>query len=242
MTEKLSKLYELQLLDNEIIENLRRVRILQKEESPIQKKHKMLTARLEKHNKEQEPIKKDIEMLDAENVKHLEDRKDCEEKLFSPESSSDPKMLQALQVKREQIGKLMKKHEDEKIMKQIELDNIETKKRDIIAQLEEIQEEFENITREREEEKKTLTTRIDELKKERMKFKNFEDKKLLALYQRLQKENDGVAIASVDDYVCDGCFVEVSAATIERLKYNDEIVKCQRCGRILYLPGNDEKG
>lgn len=239
ITKKLSELYELQLLDNEIIENVRRIKILEKEETPVQKKFRDLTARVEKLDKDQEPIKKEISLLNDENIKQLQERKECEDKLFAPDSSSDPKMLQSLQAKREQISKQMKMNEDEKIKKQIDLDNIEAKKNDYKTQLEEIKDEYEQVTREREEEKETLKERIEELKKERLKFKDFEDKKLLALYQKLQKENEGVAIASVDNDVCDGCFVELSSATIERLRHNDEIVKCQRCGRILYIPGED---
>ncbi|HOX29227.1 MAG TPA: C4-type zinc ribbon domain-containing protein, partial [bacterium] len=115
----------------------------------------------------------------------------------------------------------------------ITVDGIEIKKNETKESLADIEKEYNRVTEERLANKEKYAKRIEELKKERLKFKNFEDKKLISLYQDLQKENEGVAIATVEDGVCTGCNVEVSKATSQKLDYNDRIVFCQRCGRIL---------
>lgn len=234
LQKKLAELFELQLIDSEIIENMREIRRLDKSQDPVQRKYNDLMAKKDEIGKSQEPIKRDIQEMKDKNAAHLEKKKEVEDKLFS--AASDPKELQFLQKEREQLIRLMKANDDEVIKKMIEVDSVEIRKNEILDKVKEIEGEYKKVCEERDKRKEELKGRIESLKKERMKFKSFEDKALLGIYQQLQKENNGLAIATVDDNVCEGCFVEVSSATQQRLQYYDEIVYCQQCGRILYVP------
>ncbi len=234
LSKMLASLYQLQLLDNEIIENVRWIRLIERDEDPIQKKYRELNARLESFSGEQTPFKDKAKELQDQIAQMKEKKKVIEDKLFSP--NTDPKDLQYLQKEREQYSNLTKTYEDEIVKLMINVDGVEIKKNDVLNQLKEIEQEYKKVTEDRLAKKEKYSKRIEELKIERKKFKDFEDKSLLATYQKLQRERDGVAIATIEDGVCTGCNVEVSLSTQQKLDYGEDLVYCQRCGRILFVP------
>jgi len=237
--EKLGALYELQLIDNELIASLQEVRRIESQESPVQKKYAELQKKLGQLEESEKPILQEIQELKDNTEQLNEEKKETEDQLFGS-AIGDHKTLQALQQKREQIVGMIKMNEDNVLKKQNDLDSIGIKKNELLEQIKEIQSEYDEVVKERERLKEEHTKNVEEQKKKRTKFKDFEDKELLSHYQNLQKQNNGVAIAPVEDGVCNGCFVEVSAATMQKLEYGDELVHCQRCGRMLYL-NDDEK-
>lgn len=44
------------------------------------------------------------------------------------------------------------------------------------------------------------------------------------------------AVVAVEDRICQGCFVQLPPAILEKLKDPRARVCCDHCGRILYLP------
>jgi len=61
------------------------------------------------------------------------------------------------------------------------------------------------------------------------------DKKILASYERILKGKDGMALAAVHDYSCQGCFINLPPQVINEIKKHDHLVICESCARILYL-------
>ena len=58
---------------------------------------------------------------------------------------------------------------------------------------------------------------------------------LLARYDRLRKQHDGVAVARLVGGRCDGCHLALAAAALDRIRTAppDEVVECDECGRLL---------
>lgn len=58
---------------------------------------------------------------------------------------------------------------------------------------------------------------------------------LLAEYERIRVGRNGVGVAKLNNRSCQGCFLELSAVEVDRLKKvaADELVSCEECGRIL---------
>ncbi len=235
LAKLLEELYELQLIDNEILEKVRWIKQIEKDEDPVQKKYRELKARLDEHSAEQTPFKDKAKELQDEIVTLKEKKKVNEDKLFSP--STDPKDLQFLQKEREQFNARIKVCEDEIVKNMIAVDGVEIKKSTFNEQLKELEPEYKKVSEDRLKNKEVFAKRIEELKVERKKFKNFSDKALLSKYVNLQRERDGVAIAEIEEGVCTGCNVEVSLATQQKLAHPEGLVYCQRCGRILFLRG-----
>lgn len=61
------------------------------------------------------------------------------------------------------------------------------------------------------------------------------DKKILAKYEHILKNRDGLAMVSVKNETCQGCFMNVPAQVINEIKSRERVVICEVCARILYL-------
>jgi predicted nucleic acid-binding Zn-ribbon protein len=61
------------------------------------------------------------------------------------------------------------------------------------------------------------------------------DPNLLATYESLRNQFDGVAVARLVNGACDGCHIRLSAIAIDQLGKmpDDVVVTCEECGRLL---------
>ena len=61
--------------------------------------------------------------------------------------------------------------------------------------------------------------------------------RLAAVYDRLaQRSRDGVAVAEVINGSCSACYMSLRPQVQLNVKKGDEIVTCENCSRILYIP------
>ena len=81
----------------------------------------------------------------------------------------------------------------------------------------------------------TLTSRLEELKKERAELAAQIDEDLIDRYNRLFASKGDAAVVALEHEVCTGCHMKVTAQTAVRVKGGKEIVSCEQCGRILYF-------
>jgi len=58
---------------------------------------------------------------------------------------------------------------------------------------------------------------------------------LLPLYDRLMKTKDGMAIAPERDGRCGGCHMKLIASSVVAAQSGREVVRCENCGRILFV-------
>lgn len=87
---------------------------------------------------------------------------------------------------------------------------------------------------------KVLEDEILELKKKRTVCETALDKDVLQQYQRLVSHKDAVAIVSVVNKVCQGCFMSITSQTLNKLMADKDLTFCHSCGRILYLDNGKE--
>jgi len=61
------------------------------------------------------------------------------------------------------------------------------------------------------------------------------DPELLALYEKIRSNSDGVGAARLNGNQCEGCHLTLNAAEVVRIKAlpEDEVVRCDECRRIL---------
>ena len=86
------------------------------------------------------------------------------------------------------------------------------------------------------EKSKALDARLQELSKERKELAEKMDEDLLNRFERLFASKGDAAIVAVEHGVCTGCHMKLTTATVKDAEAGKEIVSCEQCGRILYVP------
>jgi predicted nucleic acid-binding Zn-ribbon protein len=89
-------------------------------------------------------------------------------------------------------------------------------------------------------EEKRLDAKLAELT-ERIEVKNDErerlvvdlDEMLLKRYERIRGSKGGLAVTSVENGACGGCFRRIPPHEMQNLKRDDRIITCEQCGRII---------
>lgn len=81
-----------------------------------------------------------------------------------------------------------------------------------------------------------LRDRIKVLEGQRQQLVPAVDKAVLLKYQRILSNKEGVAIVPLQAGACGGCYMNVPPQVVNRIKMYDELVQCEVCIRILYLP------
>ena len=110
-----------------------------------------------------------------------------------------------------------------------------------------IEDEKTNLAQEERyfnEQKKEVEDRIKEIDQElhqlearRMQGVDKLDKKILSQYERILHNRNGLAMVSVKDDSCQGCFMNVPPQVINEIKMKNKIIICEVCSRILYIEG-----
>ena len=92
-------------------------------------------------------------------------------------------------------------------------------------------------TKRKEAELRQLRGRLSELQGARKGRSKNVELSLLQQYLRLLKSRAGLAVAPARDGSCEGCHVALTPQLYNEVRRNEEILTCERCGRILYWKG-----
>jgi len=123
---------------------------------------------------------------------------------------------------------------------------------DIIKILEQVDIENQKVAKEKEylkqeearlnDEKKKLNDsaseakgQIEGFKKQRAELAAKVDKNVLSRYERLLNSRDNIAVVSVVNSACQGCYRVLPAQVINEIKMKQDLVFCENCARILYI-------
>ena len=80
-----------------------------------------------------------------------------------------------------------------------------------------------------------IKTELETLKKQREELSGKVDKVILKKYERIVKSKDGLAVVTIANDACQGCFRVMPPQVVNEIKMNKELVFCDNCARILYL-------
>jgi len=61
------------------------------------------------------------------------------------------------------------------------------------------------------------------------------DKKILEKYEHILPAKEGLALVSVHESSCRGCFMKIPHQVINEIKMYEGLITCETCSRILYL-------
>ncbi|MDI6703227.1 MAG: C4-type zinc ribbon domain-containing protein [bacterium] len=129
-----------------------------------------------------------------------------------------------------------------------EKDRLENRIIELMEETENLSLEIEKRERELNAEKERLAMREKEYQEKLSKNKKELDllltekngivskvrKDLLALYEKLRKNKNNLAIVPIKNEACQGCFMTIPPQVINEVKMNEKLIRCENCVRILY--------
>jgi predicted nucleic acid-binding Zn-ribbon protein len=126
------------------------------------------------------------------------------------------------------------------LLKVIETDESECQ--EIQKEIEEQKKVLEEIRKESEKLAKQYEAKIDEIQAEWDEVAKGIPKGPLDMFKRVAETYDGQAVAVIDQqegkkgpYSCGGCFMGITAESVNLLMTKDDIIRCPNCTRILVL-------
>ncbi len=131
------------------------------------------------------------------------------------------------------------------LMKDIEADQAECLQ--MQQQIEEQKQKLEEIRKESEQLAEKYEKEIEEIQLEWDQAAKDIPGEFLETFKRVAETYDGEALAVIEQqegktatYTCGGCFMGVTAESVNLLMTRDEIIRCPNCTRILVLSSSQE--
>jgi hypothetical protein len=232
-------------------EEIRKIVQLQEIDTQIQnlanQKEVELPKNIENLRNELEEEKKKLSIFEEEVKKLQVKRKEKELELASKEENVKKAQSQLYQLKtnKEYQAKLSE-------ITSLKAD-VSVLEEEIIKILDEIEESEKRFKEEKEKfsdkekEFKEKEAKIkEEIKEIEIKIKNLQDKRnilikdidknVLSKYEQLLKTRSGLAVVPVENENCGACHIRLTPQTINEIKMYKDLVFCENCVRMLYLP------
>lgn len=155
-----------------------------------------------------------------------------EQKLYSG-TISNPKELAGIQAEIEALRK--KKDEQEtNFLEHLEiLENLEAEVHDLKKEEETLRQEIADTERNYAQMFAEIKEKLVVLREERSRMVPGLDESVLALYEKLRKERQGLTVVELKDGVCQGCRMELPAEEVDIMLHSEDLWQCSHCKRIL---------
>ncbi len=132
------------------------------------------------------------------------------------------------------------------LMKVIEADEAEIAK--MQEQIEQLKHKLEETRKEAEVNAVKLQAEVDAIQEEWDQVAKDIPEDALDTFKRVAETYDGEAVVEVageggrnSAFSCGGCFMGITAESVNQLMTHDEIIRCANCTRILTLPPNQSQ-
>lgn len=236
MNEQLKLLINLQKLDDEIRKKENLIREVNEKITHLQEKIKLTEEELAEEKNELGAKEKDLRSKERklEDVNlHLQK---CRDRVYILKSQKE---LAALDEEIERVKKEKSLLEDE-ILQFMEA--VEELKPRIKVKEKSLNEEKEKLSEEKVNCEGILNQNQEKLNlflKQREELITKADRLLLVEYEKLYRSKGGIAVVKMENDVCQGCNMTISAQMRDKIKKNEQIIRCESCARILcYIEEN----
>lgn len=229
-------LYDLQQVDSALDSRVARMRLIDEQ---MAESVELLAARAAyeeaaAHLKEMQARLKKTSHESDETASRIR----IQDKRLYDGSIKNPKELGQVQEEVDHLKLRLKSQEDLAMEAMMEVESAEDVARLRAQELEAITKEWQQFQAGQAEEKDTLFSQAKVLQIKRQRAIAELPWADLQVYERLRRSKGGVAIAGVQDGLCNGCGVAVPANILRQARATDELVPCPTCHRILYPLGN----
>ncbi len=223
-------LYQLQQIDSEFQEKRQRLadvlRAQKETEELIAARARLETAVTNLRSWQTQH--KDLTLeLEGVNTK----AKRSEQRLYSGDVKN-PKELSDLQNEIAALGRRRTTLEDEILEAMIMLEEAESERASTESALAEVTAKWEKSQASLKKEQNELALRLNALNEQRKQYPSRIDQARLAEYEQLRQKKGGMAVAGLQQNMCLGCHLTVSAFKVKEAQ-EGRLVYCGGCGRLL---------
>lgn len=121
------------------------------------------------------------------------------------------------------------------------IDHAKKEKEAVETKLNSSKAEIDKLKNDSSEHHQRLDQEIQELQKAILESKQGIERRILGTYERITVKYPGEAVMPVENNACTGCFCSLGAQVMVRIARGKELVTCQSCGRMLYLPPDEDE-
>ncbi|OHC00255.1 MAG: hypothetical protein A3G70_01110 [Planctomycetes bacterium RIFCSPLOWO2_12_FULL_39_13] len=237
MNERIEVLRRLQSIDTQLKrvegDKLYRGYDIQKKQNQIQQKRAELTKITEEAKDSQK--KTGVKELDLKSI-------EAEINKLKSQMNQIKTNKEFSAIKTEIAGKEADKSvlEDEILAMITKYEEVQKRHKFFEKEIEHEESQLRELQKHVETDLKAMEAEIAELKKKHNEYAALVDEDALQHYNRLVRHKDAVAVVSVVNKVCQGCFMSITAQILNQLMSGKDITFCHSCGRILYLDNGEE--
>ncbi|HEX5017656.1 MAG TPA: C4-type zinc ribbon domain-containing protein, partial [Actinomycetes bacterium] len=176
--------------------------------------------------REQDKLESDIDQV--------RQRMNRDQQRLDAGSVSSAKELESLQHEIGSLAKRQRDLEDAELEVMQRLEDSESKAKQLAAEQERLKSSIEDAERRRVEALASIDRDVAFAQEQRRTVEPEISAELLALYEKLRAQLDGVAAVAIKQRRCDGCQLELTATDIGRVRAadEDEVIRCEECRRI----------
>lgn len=232
--QDLRLLYKLQLTDIEIAKAQKALRSLDggaplaAQVAQLRRSHEAREAELRKLR---------TEIQDAElSIKSLEDKRRMYRLRLSSGKATSHREQEAIQKEIDMLSRQIGELEEKALLLMDAAEPLEAEVNKSKAALSELEAKLTETRAEQARQHQLLTARIQELEKQRAADAAEVPEDLLRRYDAVRSRVGPIGVSPVQDGVCTACKMTVSTLALRHLRETQEIVECDNCRRLLYLP------
>lgn len=228
----------------------RQLRGLKARSESAQRRHTAQAGKLQQLQQQHKELDEEVKATRAHAhtlEKQSQDLDDQVEKLRTQMNSvRNNKEYSALSIEVSNAKIDKGKLEDQALEQMSRVDELLVRQGELAAKVESQQKLVNASKKEVDEARAEAGDRLEAAQRERDALAASIDDEPLAEYEKLAHENEGEAMAQVEEqdrkrreYTCGGCYMTLPVERVNALmRGQDRIVTCASCGRILYL-GNE---
>ncbi len=227
------RLYRLQVLDQELREQLSRLREKESLLGETQELRDVRSAHEEAENNlgTRRSTVKDLEFELQQTVDKL---KAAEARLYGGEVSN-PKELHGLQQDQEYLLRSRSRLEDQLLQAMAGAEASEAELAVRSALLREVRSRWETAQAETTQQVEMLRSKVAELKSQRSPLMSGLDSASKSLYEDLCHKKGGRAVVLLVGQTCQGCRVSLPTGKVQEVRRAQAVATCPNCGRILIV-------
>ncbi|HOV89219.1 MAG TPA: C4-type zinc ribbon domain-containing protein [Syntrophorhabdaceae bacterium] len=232
MENELKTIYEVQLIETQIMESEKRRFSAPKRIEEMDKELGELKARAEKEKMVIDELEKERKKKEKELDVEKDKIKKIESKLYDVKTNKE---YQAL-LKEIEMAKEANDKTEEDIL--ILMDRIEDLKKEYESVVEQLKKREKEIKAERdriENELQNIDNTLTELRKQKNDMLSIVNDDLKNIYFNLIEKREGLAVVNVKNGVCLGCYMSIPPQLFIEVTKNSRLITCPSCNRIFYF-------